>query len=129
MKDLNTLNLIQSSQIVDDVYCILQDYVEILKDIYKEALVKVILFGSYARGDYNEDSDIDIMVLLDVPPKKERKRIKELIGMTFDFNLDNNVDIQPIPKSIYTFRKWKNVLPFYMSVKNEGVVLYRNSNQ
>lgn len=124
MKDLNTLNLIQSSQIVDDVYCILQDYVEILKDIYKEALVKVILFGSYARGDYNEDSDIDIMVLLDVPPKKERKRIKELIGMTFDFNLDNNVDIQPIPKSIYTFKKWENVLPFYMSVKNEGVVLY-----
>jgi len=33
-------------------------------------LHKVILYGSYARGDYNDDSDIDIMVLADIDEDK-----------------------------------------------------------
>ena len=37
-----------------------------MKLIFGEKLKAVIVYGSYARGDYNEDSDIDIFVLVDM---------------------------------------------------------------
>jgi len=36
-----------------------------LQNIYAERLKKIILLGSYARGDYSRKSDIDILLLLD----------------------------------------------------------------
>lgn len=53
-------------------------FAEEAKMIYGKALRKVILYGSCARGDFEQDSDIDIMVLLDSPAEKmneERKKI------------------------------------------------------
>lgn len=45
---------------------LLEQYTEILQKIYGNHLRRVILYGSYARGDYTKDSDIDIMILLDM---------------------------------------------------------------
>ena len=40
------------------------------KKAYGDALQEVILYGSCARGDFEKDSDIDIMVLLDIPQEQ-----------------------------------------------------------
>lgn len=102
----------------------LKKYISILQNIYGDALTKMVLYGSYARDEANEYSDVDIMVFLDVPPEDERAKISELLDVTFDFNMDNDIDIQPVPKSNATFKKWENVLPFYKAVNEEGVVIY-----
>lgn len=44
--------------------------------------------------------------------------------MTYDFNLDNDIDIKPIVKSESHFKKWVVNYPFYENVNKEGVVLY-----
>ena len=44
--------------------------------------------------------------------------------MTYDFNLDNDLDIKPIVKSEDHFRKWVVNYPFYANIDKEGVVLY-----
>lgn len=44
--------------------------------------------------------------------------------MTYDFNLDNDLDIKPIAKSEAHFIKWVENYPFYANIHKEGVILY-----
>lgn len=102
----------------------LQNYVFLIKKIYGDLLTKMVLFGSCARGDNTEYSDVDVMIFLNVAPQEERKNIDKLLDATFDFNMKNGIDIQPIPKSNLTFNKWKNILPLYKSIMREGIAIY-----
>ena len=99
----------------------IKQYVEQLCKIYGEHLKTVILYGSYARGDYTENSDIDIMVLLDLNDMDIKKYRHELSGMTYDFNMDYDLDIKPIAKNKEHFNNWVDVYPFYSNIEREGV--------
>lgn len=52
------------------IHTLLTQYLLELKKIYGTYLKSVILYGSYARGDYTSDSDIDIMLLVDLSPEE-----------------------------------------------------------
>ena len=106
------------------VATILERYVKELEHIYGSHLKTVILYGSYARGDYKKDSDIDIMILLDLEDMDIKKYRHDLSGITFDYNLDFELDIKPIAKSEAHYRKWKDNYPFYANVEKEGVKLF-----
>ena len=95
-----------------------------VKKIYGGHLCKVILSGSYARGDFSTDSDVDIMILLDISDLELKEYSQQLSYMTYDFNLDNELDIKPIAKSEQHFKKWIENYPFYANIHREGVVLY-----
>ena len=43
---------------------VIEQYVEAVKKIYGSHVRQIILYGSYARGDFRQDSDIDIMILV-----------------------------------------------------------------
>lgn len=98
---------------------LLEKYVEGVGEIYGEHLKSVILYGSYARGDFGPESDIDIMILLDLPDMKICKYRKRLSGLTYDFNEEHDTDIKPIAKSEAHFKKWLNAYPFYTNVQRE----------
>lgn len=81
-----------------------------------------IIYGSEARGDARDDSDIDILILIDktkIPVEEE----KEIIGRLSDLSLETGIIISSIilPKSQWENRPFKN--PFYLNVMNEGIVL------
>ena len=102
----------------------LDKYILELKKIYKDDLEKVILYGSYARGDYTEDSDVDIMILLRMSDM-EIKGYRELLSeLTYNFNTSYDIDIKPIAKSKDEFTKWVKVYPFYANIEREGVELF-----
>lgn len=103
---------------------LMEQYVSEIKKIYGSHLQKVILYGSYARGDFKTDSDIDIMILLDISDVDLKAYSQRLSYMTYDFNLDNDLDIKPIAKSEKHFEKWIVSYPFYANIHKEGVVLY-----
>ena len=48
----------------DPMRGILIEYAGMVSGLYASALKAVILYGSHARGDYTEDSDVDIMILV-----------------------------------------------------------------
>ncbi|MCM1388320.1 MAG: nucleotidyltransferase domain-containing protein [Bacillus sp. (in: Bacteria)] len=99
---------------------LLNQYVNKIKEIYGLHLKAVILYGSYARGDYREDSDIDIMILLNITDL-------EIENCRYDFNMDYDVDIKPIAKSDEHFRYWLKAYPFYSNVEKEGIKLYETA--
>lgn len=103
---------------------LMEEYIYEIKKIYSSHLRKVIMYGSYARGDFRADSDVDIMILLDLSDLDLKAYSQKLSYMTYDFNLDNDLEIKPIAKSEAHFKKWVTNYPFYANIAKEGVVLY-----
>ena len=60
---------------------LLDQYTEVLRKVYGSHLKTVILYGFYARGDYRADSDIDIMILLDLSDMDIKQYRHELSGI------------------------------------------------
>ena len=93
------------------------------KESLGDKLDKVILYGSYARKDNDEDSDIDIMILADIPREDcwiERTKINSLTGW---LDLEYDVLISLHVTDCATFYKFLRVEPFYQNVMRDGVVL------
>lgn len=108
----------------EQIKIVLNQYVRKIKEIYGDTLQKVILYGSYARGDFNADSDIDIMILVNASDEEISKKKIEVSDVTYDVNDLHDTEIMPIVKNIDHFFKWVRAYPFYNNVINEGVELY-----
>ena len=94
----------------DRIKKILKEYVNCLQEMLNEDLVKVILYGSYARGEQDldgETSDIDIMILVKT---NDEEKIKQIL-------------LSPIVESLENYNNKIRYITFYQKVKNEGVVL------
>lgn len=103
---------------------LLRQYAEKVHQVYKESLAAVILYGSYARGDYTTDSDVDIMILVNLSEEGIRESREKISNITYDFNMQHDMMIMPIVKAAEQFRYWLPVHPFYQNVEKEGVSLY-----
>ena len=87
--------------------------------MYGERIKKVILYGSYVRGEATSDSDIDILVLVDqsLNPFEARESISDLL---FDILLEEGelISVIAVPENL--FENYNS--PFMLNVKKEGLV-------
>lgn len=85
-------------------------------------LSKIILYGSYARGDFRDNSDVDVMILVkDMTEDEIRVAEEALCDIAFDIELERGIHISAILKDENQFESWENTLPFYINVRREGV--------
>jgi predicted nucleotidyltransferase len=85
-----------------------------------EPQAKIILFGSRARGSAREDSDWDLLILVD---KKLTHEIEDkILDAIYDFSLKADELFTPF---IYSQSDWDKyrLLPFYKNVESEGIFL------
>ena len=111
--------------IPENVNNILQEFVNKVQGALGDHLKKIILYGSYARGDYNENSDVDIMILTDFNDK-ELSDYRDIVSdIAFDIEFDEgfHITLSPVIKNIDKYNKRIDVIPFYMNVQKEGVLI------
>ena len=105
---------------------ILEEYVNGLNHIIGKNLEQVILYGSYARGEQEEEdevSDIDIMILVNMTPTKIKELEKQIIDYSYDLDLKYNILLSPIIENVDVYNQRINDIKFYQNIKNEGILI------
>ena len=99
---------------------ILTEVKKYLIESFGDKIRQVILYGSYARGDYNKDSDIDVLIVVsdDVNAVEVEESLSDFL---FEILLNENelCSVRAIPEKL--FKKYNS--PFLLNVKEEGVVI------
>ena len=105
----------------NDVQEIIQHFAEDVRKILGGLLDDVILYGSYARGDYLELSDIDIIILTSLTAEQIKEEEDKISDLAFDYMVEYTVDISPVVVNTEHFNEWMENLPYYRNIKGEGI--------
>lgn len=105
---------------------------EIIKNIRQIEPHKIILFGSYADGSFSEDSDLDLIVILDsseIAKNYDEKMKNKLLVRRSIYELSSKV---PVDLVVYTKGEYeiisKSGNSFYNEIKNTGKTLYEKTD-
>ena len=96
---------------------------EYAKIVTKNMIVnKIILYGSYARGEQTSESDVDIALILknENPDDLHDK----MVDIVVDYELDLAVTLSVVPIEMEQYLEWKTTLPFYKNIEKEGIILW-----
>lgn len=109
--------------IPDNIQYAINEFLTKINKILKKKIKKIILYGSYARGDYNNSSDVDIMILTTLNNDKIEEYREAISDVIFDIQVETDIYISPIIKNIDNYNLKIGFIPFYMNVQKEGVEL------
>jgi predicted nucleotidyltransferase len=113
---------------MDDVTRTLDDVLEDLDDglqkLYGRRYQGLVLYGSHVRGEANEGSDVDLLLLLDGTAEvgREIRRSSELVS---SLSLEAGLVLSLVPVSIENYRISSD--PYLVNARREGTVLLSNS--
>lgn len=97
-----------------------------LSSIYGKNIVKIIIYGAYARGEQEEDSGIDIALFINKLNEKQRSLMLDCVTK-YEDEIGKSLSVIEIENKIYD--KWMNTLPIYKSIKKEGITLWQAKAQ
>ena len=97
---------------------ILQEFKDELQKLYGSRLDHVILYGSWARGEGTEQSDIDLLVVLhgQISPGRE---IDNMIDIVTEMNLKYDILLSICPISDKDYSNTKS--PLLINIRKEGI--------
>ena len=93
------------------------------KDVYGEDIVRILLYGSYARGDNCDDSDVDIVAIVRGERQSLQERLRKIWDISSDLELEYGTITSPTVIPADEFERFKEALPYYRNIMEEGVEL------
>ncbi len=106
---------------------LLNDLLAALKKSISGNLISLVVYGSVARGDHREDSDIDLLIVCRSLPKEKFRRQELFI------EVENSLDLEPLYKKgfypdfspvLKTMEEAKLLTPLYLDMVEDAVILY-----
>ncbi len=105
----------------------LADLLARLRQQFGSDLLLVVLFGSKARGDYNAESDLDVLVVLRMDRNAARTIREQVINIMWEIELDYDIVFSLILKSEEAFAQMQtNGLLLYQNIAAQGIPLWMN---
>jgi predicted nucleotidyltransferase len=89
-----------------------------LRALYRERLERVVLFGSWARGDARPDSDIDLLVVLD-EVRSRRRELDRMNEIMWRHSLASDMVVTELPVSADEYRDSDE--PLIVRARAEGL--------
>lgn len=105
----------------DDLKKILHTIMDCYKQVYGDSLHTVYLYGSYARGDYDNESDIDIVAIVEGDRSELQQKLKQVWDIAADLDLEYGVIVSPTVIPLDEFNRYKEDLPYYINIVREGI--------
>jgi predicted nucleotidyltransferase len=103
-----------------EIASIVQKCKQILAGYYGTRLKGVILYGSRARGDATQDSDIDLLVLLSSPIDYFAE-LRQIVDMLYPIQLESEQLISAKPAPVRDYEMGS--ISLYRNVQREGVAV------
>lgn len=98
-------------------------YEELIK-LFGAKVERIILYGSYARGDFNLESDVDIMILLNCDQKEITKRRKEISRIASRIGLKNDIMVSLLAHNSDDYENNMKYQPFFQNIEKESMKIY-----
>ena len=96
-------------------------FAKLVRTALGKNLINIEIFGSKVKGDFTEDSDIDILIVVKERTLDSMDKIAEI---TADLNIEYNLSISPVIFSEYEYKVNEDIKsPFVLNVEVEGVRL------
>lgn len=105
----------------EELSAIASDFAGQIENIFRDKLKSIILFGSYAREEQEEGSDIDIMILVDIDKMAIKNYRAKVVETVTEFEWKYNAIFSPIVQNYDEFEKYKDASGFFKNVLKEGV--------
>lgn len=102
---------------------IIQELVVGILEVMQDKAVKIILYGSTARGTREPESDVDVALIMNGILTSETE--DKLSDFIVDMNLKYDRVFSVIDIDINHFSQWENAIPFYKNMNKEGIVLWK----
>lgn len=97
------------------------NFVEDIRKIARNEIITIKLFGSKLTGNFHEESDIDVFILV---RKKNRKLCDELTDISSDYWFKQDVPISPVIYDLYEYKVNKRMhSPFFEEIDKKGILL------
>ena len=96
-------------------------FAEEAQKIYGNKLRSIILYGSCARGNFQDDSDIDVLLLMNVSKEHLAEERRKIFAMSDRLDLEYEVVLAPVLQSYEVYENYLPVSAFYQNVQREGV--------
>jgi uncharacterized protein len=103
------------------IHKIAQEYKADLQNLYGNQLAEVILFGSFARGDNRDESDLDFAVVLRNPDTRAGAEIAKTSVIGSRLSLKYGIMISSLPTSLH--KKQTSMQGVYQEIRKEGIVI------
>lgn len=93
---------------------------ECYHSVYGKDVVAVFLYGSYANGNSDSESDIDITAIVRGDRLDLQNKLKKVWDESADIGIENDVVVSPTVIPFQEYEAYKEVLPYYKNIWKEG---------
>ncbi|MCM1122371.1 MAG: nucleotidyltransferase domain-containing protein [Eubacterium sp.] len=98
-------------------------YIDEVKGVLGNDFQSAVIYGSFARGDMRDDSDIDIAIFTDRKSQDFYLLINKIAELTFEYNVEYDIILSPVFQNVDDYHRMLHVLPYYQSIQREGVLI------